>query len=77
MDAGHGRRRPGETDTGMSNSNRRFSEVQVGVLTMLVAAPLGTMAAYALFVSGHWITRALFMFLIAPMIVPLQFPLIP
>ena len=43
---------------------------QIGVLTMLVATPLGTAAAYALFVSGHRAARALFMFLITPMIVP-------
>jgi putative spermidine/putrescine transport system permease protein len=46
------------------------TSLQVGVLTMLVATPLGTMAAYALFVSGHRVTRALFMLLITPMIVP-------
>ena len=43
---------------------------QIGVLTMLVATPLGTAAAYALFVSGHRAARAIFMFLITPMIVP-------
>ncbi|MFZ9039942.1 MAG: ABC transporter permease [Gammaproteobacteria bacterium] len=43
---------------------------QIGVLTMLVATPLGTAAAYALFVSGHRAARAVFMFLITPMIVP-------
>ncbi|MEM1150938.1 MAG: ABC transporter permease [Pseudomonadota bacterium] len=43
---------------------------QVGLLTMLVATPLGVTAAYALFVSGHKATRALFMLLITPMIVP-------
>jgi len=43
---------------------------QVGVLTMLVATPLGTLAAYALFVSGHRAARAIFAFLITPMIVP-------
>ncbi len=46
------------------------TSVQVGVLTMLVATPLGTAAAYALFVSGHRAARAIFVFLIAPMIVP-------
>lgn len=46
------------------------TSVQVGIITMLVATPLGTMAAYALFVSGHRATRALFLFLITPMIVP-------
>lgn len=43
---------------------------QVGFLTMLVATPLGVMAAYALFVSKHWATRAIFLLLITPMIVP-------
>lgn len=46
------------------------TSLQAGVLTMLVATPLGTMAAYALFVSGHRATRAVFMLLITPMIVP-------
>ncbi|KMW59373.1 ABC transporter permease protein [Candidatus Rhodobacter oscarellae] len=47
-----------------------MTSVQVGVLTMLVATPLGTMAAYALFVSRHRLTRAIFLLLITPMIVP-------
>ena len=46
------------------------TSLQVGVLTMLVATPLGTMAAYALFVSRHKATRAIFLLLITPMIVP-------
>jgi putative spermidine/putrescine transport system permease protein len=46
------------------------TSLQVGVLTMLVATPMGTAAAYALFVSGHRAARALFAFLITPMIVP-------
>ncbi|MFT5504853.1 MAG: putative spermidine/putrescine transport system permease protein [Gammaproteobacteria bacterium] len=46
------------------------TSVKVGVLTMLLATPMGTMAAYALFVSGHRAARALFAFLITPMIVP-------
>jgi len=46
------------------------TSVQVGILTMMLATPLGTMAAYALFVSGHRAARAIFMFLITPMIVP-------
>ena len=46
------------------------TSLQIGVLTMLVATPLGTAAAYALFVSGHRAARAVFMFLITPMIVP-------
>lgn len=47
-----------------------ITSLQAGVLTMLLATPLGTMAAYALFVSGHRASRAIFMFLITPMIVP-------
>ncbi|MCS5574187.1 MAG: ABC transporter permease, partial [Pseudomonadales bacterium] len=47
-----------------------MTSLQIGVLTMLVATPLGTMAAYALYVSGHPAARAIFIFLITPMIVP-------
>ena len=47
-----------------------MTSLQIGVLTMLVATPLGTMAAYALYVSGHPAARAIFVFLITPMIVP-------
>ena len=46
------------------------TSLKVGLLTMLVATPIGTMAAYALFVSGHRAARVLFAFLITPMIVP-------
>jgi putative spermidine/putrescine transport system permease protein len=46
------------------------TSLQLGVLTMLVATPLGTMAAYALFVSRHRVTKAIFMLLITPLIVP-------
>ena len=46
------------------------TSVQVGFLTMLLATPVGTMAAYALFVSGHRLSRAIFTLLITPMIVP-------
>ena len=47
-----------------------LTSLQIGVLTMLVATPLGTAAAYALFVSGHRLARTIFVFLITPMIVP-------
>ena len=50
--------------------NATITSIQVGVLTMLVATPVGTMAAYALFVSGHRAARAIFALLITPMIVP-------
>ena len=43
---------------------------EVATLTMLVATPLGTMAAYGLFVSGHPIGRLVFFVLMTPMIVP-------
>jgi putative spermidine/putrescine transport system permease protein len=46
------------------------TSLQIGVFTMLLATPLGTMAAYALFVSGHPAARAVFVFLITPIIVP-------
>lgn len=46
------------------------TSLKIGLLTMLVATPLGTMAAYALFVSGHRAARAVFVLLITPMIVP-------
>ena len=46
------------------------TSIQVGILTMLLATPLGTMAAYALFVSGHRAARSIFRLLITPMIVP-------
>ena len=50
--------------------NATITSLQVGTLTMLVATPLGTMAAYALFVSGHRAAKLVFTFLITPMIVP-------
>ena len=46
------------------------TSLKIGTLTMLLATPLGTMAAYALFVSGHRLAKALFLLLITPMIVP-------
>ena len=46
------------------------TSVQLGILTMLFATPLGTLAAYGLFVSGHRMSKAIFMLLITPMIVP-------
>ncbi len=47
-----------------------MTSLKTGFLTMLVATPIGTMAAYALFVSGHRFARAIFAFMITPMIVP-------
>jgi len=37
---------------------------------MLVATPIGTMAAYALFVSGHRMAKFVFLLLLTPMIIP-------
>ena len=50
--------------------NATITSLQVGTLTMLVATPLGTMAAYALFVSGHRASRVIFTLMLTPMIVP-------
>ena len=47
-----------------------ITSLHIGVLTMILATPLGTMAAYALYVSGHPVAKAIFFFLITPMIVP-------
>ena len=47
-----------------------LTSLLIGFLTMLVATPVGTMAAYALYVSGHPAAKAIFVFLITPMIVP-------
>ncbi len=46
------------------------TSLYVGFWTTIVATPVGVMAAYALFVSDHKATKALFMLLITPMIVP-------
>ncbi len=51
--------------------NATFVSLQVATLSMLVATPLGTMAAYGLFVSNHPLGKIIFFFLITPMIVPL------
>ncbi len=47
-----------------------ITSLKVGFLTMLFATPIGVMAAYALYVSGHRFARAVFAFLVTPMIVP-------
>lgn len=46
------------------------TSLQIAVLTMLLATPIGTMAAYGLFVSENRASRAIFAFLITPIIVP-------
>ena len=47
-----------------------WTSLRIGFLTMLLATPIGTMAAYALYVSGHKAARLIFMFMLTPMIVP-------
>ncbi|MGI9336696.1 MAG: ABC transporter permease [Gammaproteobacteria bacterium] len=46
------------------------TSLQAGALTMLLATPLGTMAAYGLFVSGFRLSRFVFVLLITPIMVP-------
>ncbi len=46
------------------------TSLKAGVLTMLVATPIGTMAAYGLHVSGHWLARHLFILLVTPIMIP-------
>ena len=41
-----------------------------GVLTMLLATPIGVAAAYGLFVSRHPLARFMFILLVTPIIVP-------
>ena len=47
-----------------------WTSLQVAVLTMLVATPLGIMAAYGLYVSNFRFAHLLFITLITPMMVP-------
>ena len=47
-----------------------ITSLKVAILTMLVATPFGTMAAYGLFVSGSRYGKAVFFLLMTPMIVP-------
>ena len=47
-----------------------ITSLKVAILTMLVATPFGTMAAYGLFVSGSRYAKAVFFLLMTPMIVP-------
>jgi putative spermidine/putrescine transport system permease protein len=47
-----------------------WTSLKVGVLTMLVATPLGVMAAYGLFVSNFRYAQLIFITLITPMMVP-------
>ena len=50
--------------------NATVTSFKVAGLTMLVATPFGTMAAYGLFVSGSRLGKLVFFLLMTPMIVP-------
>ena len=50
--------------------NATVTSFKVASLTMLVATPFGTMAAYGLFVSGSQLGKMVFFMLMTPMIVP-------
>ena len=50
--------------------NATVTSFKVASLTMLVATPFGTMAAYGLFVSGSRLGKMVFFMLMTPMIVP-------
>lgn len=47
------------------------TSLQAGFLTMLVATPLGTLAAYGLYVSGIRFANLVFILLVTPIMVPL------
>ena len=46
------------------------TSLTVAVLTMLVATPIGTAAAYGLYTSGHRLARVVFLLLIMPIMIP-------
>lgn len=50
--------------------NATITSLQVAFFTMLLATPIGTMAAYGLFVSGSKLGRYVFFLLMTPMIIP-------
>ena len=50
--------------------NATVTSFKVASLTMLVATPFGTMAAYGVFVSGSRLGKMVFFMLMTPMIVP-------
>ena len=50
--------------------NATITSLQVALFTMLLATPIGTMAAYGLFVSGSKFGRYVFFLLMTPMIIP-------
>lgn len=47
-----------------------WTSLKAGLLTTLLATPLGTMAAYGLYVSQHKWSRLVFIFLITPIMIP-------
>jgi putative spermidine/putrescine transport system permease protein len=47
------------------------TSLQAATLTMLVATPVGVLAAYGLHASGHPLTRAAFVLMLTPMMTPL------
>ncbi len=48
-----------------------YTSLKIATLTMLVATPLGVMAAYGLYVSNARFAQLLFIMLITPMMVPI------
>ena len=46
------------------------TSLKAGFLTMLIATPIGVMAAYGLFISRHRAARFLFVLLITPIMIP-------
>lgn len=46
------------------------TSLTAGVLTTLVATPIGVAAAYGLHVSRHWFAQAVFVILITPIMIP-------
>ena len=50
--------------------NATWTSLKVATLTMLIATPLGTMAAYGLFASNVRFAHVLFITIISPMMVP-------
>ena len=47
-----------------------WTSLKAGLLTTFLATPLGTMAAYGLYVSQHKWSRLVFIFLITPIMIP-------
>ncbi len=47
-----------------------WTSLKAACLTMIVATPIGTVAAYGLFVSSHKASRLFFLFLITPIMIP-------